>query len=165
MKNFLFTILVLFASSMILGQGNSKDIPKSPLAIADIESVFGKGFKEEAPSKFGDITSYRFAHKDYTVQVTIQPSYGAKSVAEYKKMMTPKGTTWQAIPNDPDGAMIEVRDDKNDDLASTPAIEYIRKDKLVRLQVLGTYYGFDKKDMPKARDEMRQKLAKLKRIP
>lgn len=165
MKICLFAFLILLTSSLILGQNNSKDIPKSPITVADIENVFGKGFKEEAPSKFGDIISYRFAHKDYSVQVTIQPSYGAKSVAEYKKMMSPKGVTWQAIPNDPDGAMIEIRDDKNDDLASTPAVEYIRKDKLVRLQVLGTYYGFDKKDMPKARDEMRQKLAKLKRIP
>lgn len=64
MENFLFAVLVLFANSLIWGQSNSKDIPKSPLTVSDVESVFGKDFKEEAPSKFGDIISFRFAHKD-----------------------------------------------------------------------------------------------------
>ncbi|MBI5661755.1 MAG: hypothetical protein HZC46_06390 [Ignavibacterium album] len=165
MRICLFAFLILLSISLVWGQNNSKDIPKSPLTVADIESVFGKGFKEEAPSKFGESTSYRFSNKDYTIQILVEPSYGMKTISEYNKMMSPKGVTWKPISNDPDGAMIEVRDDKNDDLASNPAVEYIRKDKHIRLQVLGTYYGFDKKDMPKARDEMRTKLAKLKRIP
>lgn len=151
---------------MIWGQSNSKDIPKSPITVADIESVFGKGFKEESPSKFGESISYRFSNKNYSIVIKIEPSFGIKTISEYNKMMSPKGVTWKPISNDPDGAMIEVRDDKIDDNAKNPVVEYIRKDKHIRLQVLGIYYDYDRKeDMPKVRDEMRQKLAQLKRIP
>lgn len=147
---------------MIWEQSNSKDIPKSPITVADIESVFGKGFKEEAPSKFGESISYRFSNKNYSIVIKIEPSFGTKTISEYNKMMLPKGVTWWPISNDPDGAMIEVRDDN----AKNPVVEYIRKDKHIRLQGLGIYYDYDRKeDMPKVRDEMRQKLAQLKRIP
>ncbi len=165
MKSFLIMVLFVMSGQLIFGQNTSKDTPKPLITVADIEIVFGKGFKEEPTTNYGDIVNYQFGNNDYSIQITIQPSYGMKSLKEYYKTMTPKGVTWQAIPEDPDGAMIEVRDDKSDDLASVPAIEYIRNGKHVRAQILGIYYGYDNKQMPKLRDEMRQKLAKLKRLP
>lgn len=135
------------------------------ISVSDIESVFGSGFTAEAPSKIGDIESYRFKNKEYTIQIQLSPSYGMKSISEYRKGSSPKTVTWKAIPNDPDGAMIEQREDGKDDLASTPAVEYIRNNKHVRLQILGNYYNYDNAKMPAKRDEMRNKLAKLKRIP
>lgn len=134
-----------------------------PLTLADIERVFGSGFQAEPASKFGEVTSCRFKTKDYTVQISIQPAYGMR-IADYHRQMSPKTVTWKAIPNDPDGAMIEDRDPSRDNLASTPAIAYIRKDKYVRLQVLGTYYS-EPNQMTAKREEMRTKLAKLKRVP
>ncbi len=133
-----------------------------PLTVADIEKVFGKGFKATKPIKIGEIFSCRFEGKKYTIDVSIRPMYGM-SLADYHRHASP--ASWKPIANDPDGAMIEIRDDKKDDFASTPAIEYVRKDRLVHLQVLGHYYGFDRRKMPKLRDEMRLKLAKVRRIP
>ncbi len=135
-----------------------------PLTVADIEKVFGKGFKATKPIKIGEIFSCEFVGKKYTIYVSIQPMYGM-SLADYRRHASP--TSWKPIANDPDGAMIEIRDDKKDDLASRPAIEYVRKDRRVRLQVLGLYYSFDRREeqMPKLRDEMRLKLAKVRRIP
>lgn len=135
-----------------------------PISIADVEQVFGKGFKADPVYKIGDVESYRFVGKDYTVQVSLSPSYGLK-FDDYVKNNSPKTVTWKAIPADPDGAKIEVREDGKDDLASTPAIAYIRKDKYVRLQILGNYYNYDNSKMPEARENMRKKLAQLKRIP
>lgn len=86
-------------------------------------------------------------------------------IVDYNKMKSPKTVTWKAVPNDPDGAQIEIRDEKKDDLARTPAVTYIRKDKYVRLQVLGNYYNYDNAKLPRLLDEMREKLVKLKRVP
>ncbi len=134
------------------------------LTRADIEAVFGKGFSEGKPSKIGDFSVCRLEHKDYSIHVSIHDLKGS-TFEQYNKMMSPKTVTWKLIPNDPDGAAIEVRDDKKDDNADIPAIAYARKNKYVRLQVMGNYCGFDRAKMPKARDEMREKLAKLRRIP
>ncbi|MFN3428294.1 MAG: hypothetical protein ACK41G_12070 [Candidatus Thermochlorobacter sp.] len=134
-----------------------------PLTVADIEKVFGKGFQATKPTKIGEIFSCRFEGKNYTIHVSIQPMHGM-SLADFHGYASP--TSWKPIANDPDGAMIEIRDDKKDDFASTPAIEYVRKDTRVRLQVLGSYYTYDNRaQMPKLRDEMRMKLAKVRRIP
>ncbi len=152
-------VLHLLAFGSLRSQTSDESFP---LALADIEKVFGKGFTAEKPTKLGEILSRRFSGKKFTIQASIQPSYGIKKVDEYLKLAPPN--QWKPIPNDPDGAMIEVRDDKSDDLASTPAIAYIRKDKYVRLQILGNYYD-NRAQMPKLRDEMRDKLAKLRRIP
>jgi ribulose bisphosphate carboxylase small subunit len=165
MKKTLFTALVLFNCFVVIAQKAEQNNEQCPLNVADIERVFGKGFANENPSKIGSVFSCRFKQEDYTIQIQIQPSFGMKTTAEYNKVMSPNTVAWQPITNDPDGAMIEVRDDKKDDLASTPAIAYIRKDKYVRLQILGAYYGFDKSQMLKVRDEMRDKLSRLKRVP
>jgi hypothetical protein len=135
-----------------------------PLTVADIESVFGKGFKAEETSKLGEILSCRFSNKDYTIQISIQPGYGMK-IDDYNKMMSPKTVTWKPVPNDADAVRIEIRDEKKDDLARTPAVTYIRKDKYVRLQILGNYYNYDNSKLPKLLDEMREKLVKVKRVP
>lgn len=161
MKTKVIFFILLFNPFVLLSQNKTQAL----LTVADIESVFGAGFTAEAPSKIGDIESQRFKNKDYTVQIQVSPAYGMKSISEYRKGNSPKNITWKPIPNDPDGAMIEQREDGKDDLASTPAIEYIRNNKHVRLQILGNYYNYDNAKMPSKRDEMRNKLAKLKRIP
>lgn len=161
MKTKAILLILLFKTIVLLAQNK----PQAIMSVSDIESVFGAGFTAEAPSKIGDIESQRFKNKDFTVQVQVSPAYGMKSISEYRKSNSPKTVTWKPIPNDPDGAMIEQREDGKDDLASTPAIEYIRNNKHVRLQILGNYYNYDNAKMPSKRDEMRNKLAKLKRIP
>lgn len=157
-------ILVFFCCLSFSFQTSKQNANTSPLSLSDVEGIFGKGFKAEAPTKIGEIQSCRFSNKDYTIQLSIQPAYGMK-LADYNKMMSPKTVTWKPISNDLDGAMIEIREDKKDDLASTPAVTYIRKDKYVRLQILGSYYSYDNSKMPKLREEMRDKLVKLKRVP
>ncbi len=161
MKTKAILVVMLVSNLFLLAQNKQT----APISVSDVEKVFGAGFTAEAPSKIGDIESYRFNNKDYTIQIQLSPSYGMKSIAEYRKGNSPKTVTWKAIPNDPDGAMIEQREDGKDDLASTPAVEYIRNNKHVRLQILGNYYNYDNTKMPAKREEMRNKLAKLKRIP
>jgi hypothetical protein len=150
---------------MTLAQSKQASPETCGLTLADIEQVFGKGFSEEKPSKMGEIFSCRFHQKEYTIHISTSPTYGVKSIAEYNKMMSPKTVTWKPVPNDLDGAVIEIRDDATDDLASTPAISYIRNNRHVRIQVLGNYYAYDKSKMPAMREEMRTKLSKLKHIP
>jgi hypothetical protein len=161
MKHILSNLIFLLVSTMLLFAQKSEP---SPLTVADIENVFGKGFKAEETSKIGDILSYKFSTKEYSIQINVNSAYGMK-IDDYNKMMSPKTVTWKSIPNDPDGVRIEIRDAKIDDLARTPAITYIRKDKYVRLQVLGNYYGYDNSKLSKMLDEMREKLTKVKRIP
>ncbi len=157
---FLNSIFLLASTTFLFAQ---KGEP-CPLNVADIETVFGKGFKAEETRKIGDILSCKFSTKEYSIQISINPAFGMK-IDDYNKMMSPATVTWKPVPNDPDGARIEIRDAKKDDLASTPAITYIRKDKYVRLQVLGSYYGYDNAKLPKMLDEMRDKLTKVKRVP
>jgi hypothetical protein len=161
MKTKAILFILLVSSTFAFAQNKQAAL----ISVSDIESVFGAGFTAEAPSKIGDIESYRFKNKEYTIQIQVSPSYGMKSISEYRKGSSPKTVIWKAIPNDPDGAMIEQREDGKDDLASTPAVEYIRNNKHVRLQILGNYYNYDNAKMPAKREEMRNKLAKLKRIP
>lgn len=158
MKKTLLVAITLLWSCNLLAQNT-----QCPLTVADIERVFGSGFQAEPVSKLGETTTCRFKNKDYTVHIDIQPSYGM-SIADYHRMMSPKTVTWKAIPNDSDGAMIQDRDPTKDDLASTPCIAYIRNGKYVTLKVLGNYYS-EQKDMLTKREEMRTKLAKLKRVP
>ncbi len=164
MKQLFVVMCILWHSIGAMAQKAPENNLNCPLTLADVETIFGKGFTAESPRKIGEILSCRFKQKEYTIQIQIQPSFGMKSTAEYNKMMSPKTVSWQPIANDQDGAMIEVRTDKADDLASTPAVAYIRGDKYVRLQILGNYYGYDDAKMPKLRDEMRSKLAQLKRV-
>jgi ribulose bisphosphate carboxylase small subunit len=164
MKQFLVLACILWHCIGATAQKAAENSLNCALTVADVESIFGKGFTAESPTKIGEIQSCRFKQKEYTIQIQIQPAFGMKSTAEYNKMMSPKTVSWQRIENDPDGAMIEVRADKADDLASTPAVAYIRGDKYVRLQILGNYYGYDNTKMPKMREEMRNKLAQLKRV-
>lgn len=165
MKKTMITLVLLVAGTcVLLAQGNTQKTEQCPLALADIESVFGKGFSAGETRKIGDILSCKFSNEDYSIQISINSGYGMK-IDDYNKMMSPATVTWKPVPNDPDQARIEIRDDKKDDLASTPCVTYIRKDKYVRLQVLGNYYGYDQSKMAKLRDEMREKLAKLKHVP
>jgi hypothetical protein len=163
MKKTFFLAFVLLYSFPAVAQNTQQKSGQCPITLADVERVFGKGFKEEAPSKLGDILSCRFTNKDFSVHISINPAFGMK-IDDYNKMMSPKTVTWKPVPNDPDGARIEIRDEQKDDLATIPAVTYIRNDKYVRLQILGAYYGYDKVKMPKVRDEMRNKLVKLKRV-
>lgn len=161
MKTNLILFILLVSNVLTFAQNKQAAL----ITVSDIQSVFGVGFTAEAPSKIGDLESYRFNNKDYTIEIQMSPSYGMKSISEYRKGSNPKTVNWKTIPNDPDGAMIEQREDGKDDFASTPAVEYIRNNKHVRLQILGNYYNYDKSKMPAKREEMRNKLAKLKRIP
>ena len=159
----LILILALLLNSATLFAQTPK-VETCPLTLADIESVFGKGFKANDPAKVGDILSCTFAGKDYSIQISLNSSFGMK-IDDYNKMMSPKTVTWKPVPNDADQVRIEIRDDAKDDLAGTPAITYIRKDKYVRVQILGNYYGFDNSKKARLREEMRDKLVKLKRVP
>ncbi len=156
-----FLLNSLFATPLLKAQ--KATLADDAITVADVEKVFGKGFTSEKPSKIGEIQTFRFSNKNITIHISAQPAHGMK-VEEYNKMMSPKTVTWKPIPNDADGAQTEIRDDQKDDLASTPAIAYVRKNYYVYLKVLGVYYS-DKKTMPTQRDEMRKKLTQLKRIP
>ncbi len=157
-EKMVFITIALLCGYNLLAQSN-----QCYLTVADVERVFGRGFQAEPTMKLGEITSCKFTTKDYTIEISIQPAYGMR-IADYHRQMSPKTITWKAIPNDPDGAMIEDRDPTKDDLAFVPAVTYIRNNKYVRLQVLGIYYDEPEQRIAK-REEMRTKLAKLKRVP
>lgn len=164
MKTILIILITCLVHTTIFTQNVLQNGDRCHLSLADIERVFGKGFKEEESSQFGEMISCRFTNSRYTIHINLEPAYGMK-IDDYHKMMSPKTVIWQTIPNDPDGAAIEVRDDSKDDLASTPAIAYIRNNKYVRLQILGNYYNYESNQMITMREKMRQNLTTLKRIP
>jgi hypothetical protein len=161
MKRILSSLTFLLVSTTLLFAQKTE---QCPLTVTDIENVFGKGFKAQESSKIGDVLLCSFSSKDYSVQIKINSAYGMK-IDDYNKMMSPNTVTWKPVPNDLDGARIEIRDEKKDDLARMPAITYIRKDNYVRLQVLGNFYGYDNSKLPRMLEEMRDKLTKVKRVP
>lgn len=128
--------MLFIAIALLYGYNLPAQSNQCYLTLADIERVFGNGFQAEPASKFGEITSCSFKTKDYIIQISIQPAYGMR-ISDYHRQMSPETVAWKAIPNDPDGAMIEERNSTKDDLVPVPAVAYIRNDKYVRLQVFG----------------------------
>ena len=77
----------------------------------------------------------------------------APSADAWRKMSNPPGTTWRAVPNDPDKAMLKATG-PNGPVA--PTLSYERKGWLVELTLI-TETG--------NADQWRDKLLKLPRIP
>jgi len=79
----------------------------------------------------------------------------APSAQLWRKMANPPGTTWAAVPNDPDQAVHTIA---KADVSPFPSLGYERSGQLVSITVTGV-------SGKAAIDTWNAKLAKLKRLP
>ena len=98
----------------------------------------------------------RYASKNFSVMVKTSHYSNPAAAKDATKMLADK---LRAIPNDPDGAVIQ---EGQGDLTD-PAVFYVRNGVAVELRVLGIYYKDLKSKDADLRD-MQTKLAAVKRL-
>jgi hypothetical protein len=98
----------------------------------------------------------RYASKNFSVMVKTSHYSNPAAAKDATKMLAGK---LRAIPNDPDGAVIQ---EGQGDLTD-PAVFYVRNGVAVELRVLGIYYKDLKSKDADLRD-MQTKLAAIKRL-
>lgn len=150
----------LIASSAAFGQAaNFKPCPFTP---AELQSALGVSFSEGKagpPLSASTVTmhSCRYESKGYTVRVESQVYQNA---ADAKKAASIGAGKMVPIPNDPDGAAYQEGQGDNTD----PAVHYSRGNVAMHLRIMGIYYK-DSRSKPKELLAIREKLAKLRRVP
>jgi hypothetical protein len=133
-----------------------------PFTVAELQSAFGMKFEEgkaSPPLNAGTVSmqSCRYDAKDITVSVQSQLY---QNVADAKKAATIAAGKLVPISNDPDGAAYQ---EGQGDLTA-PALQYARGTVATSLRIMGVYYK-DYKTKEKDMKALREKLAKLRRVP
>ncbi len=159
----LTTILVMMSWAAIAVTAHAQPNPAAacPLAAADISKSLQTPVEEgklalEIPGAGMVTRDCRYKSKNFSVMVKTSRYTNPAAAQEATKMLAGK---LRAIPNDPDGAVIQ--EGQGD--ATTPAVVYVRNGLVVELRVLGIYYKDLKSKEADLRD-MQTKLATIKRI-
>lgn len=155
-----FLAIALIAATPAFAQTGSFNA--CPFKAAELQTAFGVSFAEgkaNLPLNAGSLTmhSCRYESKNYTVRVESQVY---QNPADAKKATTIGAGKMVPIPNDPDGAAYQEGQGDNTD----PAVHYSRGNVAMHLRIMGIYYK-DSRSKPKELLVMREKLAKLRRVP
>ena len=140
---------------------NAQASTACPFSAADISKALGVPVQEGKPglefSAAGMVMrDCRYASKNFSVMVKTSHYSNPAAAKDATKMLAGK---LRAIPNDPDGAVIQ---EGQGDLTD-PAVFYVRNGVAVELRVLGIYYKDLKSKDADLRD-MQTKLAAIKRL-
>ena len=140
---------------------NAQASTACPFSAADISKALGVPVQEGKPglefSAAGMVMrDCRYASKNFSVMVKTSHYSNPAAAKDATKMLADK---LRAIPNDPDGAVIQ---EGQGDLTD-PAVFYVRNGVAVELRVLGIYYKDLKSKDADLRD-MQTKLAAVKRL-
>lgn len=140
---------------------NAQASTACPFSAADISKALGVPVQEGRPglefSAAGMVMrDCRYASKNFSVMVKTSHYSNPAAAKDATKMLAGK---LRAIPNDPDGAVIQ---EGQGDLTD-PAVFYVRNGVAVELRVLGIYYKDLKSKDADLRD-MQTKLAAVKRL-
>ena len=140
---------------------NAQASTACPFSAADISKALGVPVQEGKPglefSAAGMVMrDCRYASKNFSVMVKTSHYSNPAAAKDATKMLAGK---LRAIPNDPDGAVIQ---EGQGDLTD-PAVFYVRNGVAVELRVLGIYYKDLKSKDADLRD-MQTKLAAVKRL-
>jgi len=155
-----FLAVVLVAATPAFAQASNFNA--CPFKPAELQAAFGVSFAEGKagpPLNAGTLTmhSCRYESKDYSVRVESQVY---QNPADARKAAMIGAGKRVPIPNDPDGAAYQ---EGQGDLTD-PAVHYSRGNVAMHLRIMGLYY----KEASKKDQEllvMREKLAKLRRVP
>ena len=152
-------LVVLLAAGFTAS--NAQASTACPFSAADISKALGVPVQEGRPglefSAAGMVMrDCRYASKNFSVMVKTSHYSNPAAAKDATKMLAGK---LRAIPNDPDGAVIQ---EGQGDLTD-PAVFYVRNGVAVELRVLGIYYKDLKSKDADLRD-MQTKLAAVKRL-
>lgn len=133
---------------------NAQNAKPCPYDAAYLSSQLGQPFAAGVPEKglLGNACTYDA--KGIKLWLDSGPN-PAPTAQAWRKMANPPGTTWVAVPNDPDHAVHTVA---KSDVSPFPSLSYERKGTLVSITVTGV-------SGKAAIDAWNAKLAQLMRLP
>lgn len=160
MKNAKFLLAAVLAAGVTASHAQAT--PACPFSAADISKALGVPVQDgkpglEIPAAGMVMRDCRYASKNFSVMVKTSQYSNPAAAKDASKLLAGK---LRAIPNDPDGVLIQ--EGQGD--ATTPAVFYVRNGVAVELRVLGVYYKDLKTKDADLRD-MQTKLAAIKRLP
>jgi hypothetical protein len=155
-------IVLLGALAALPAMAQATAFKPCPFTAAELQGAFGVKFddgKADPPLNASSVTMHtcKYHSKNYSVFVQSQVYQNA---ADAKKAATFGAGKMVAIPNDPDGAAYQ---EGQGDLTS-PAVGYSRGSVATHLRIMGGYYQ-SAKTKEQDMKAMREKLAKLRRVP
>lgn len=157
MKTVLHTLVMplLFLSSLAVIEARAADAKPCPISAESLSAQLGTTFKVVSQGRaiIGQGCEYQDATRTVKISLDAGPNPVGNADA-WRKMSQPPGTTWRAIPNDPDKAVVIASSPNG---TPEPHLSYERKGTLVSIVVLTS----DPASYPAWTD----KLVKLKRIP
>jgi hypothetical protein len=161
-RTILATLLAAAATAPTAALAQPANFKPCPFTTAELQAGLGVAFSEgkaNPPLSAGTLTmhSCRYDSKNYTVSVQSQIY---QNPADAKKATMIAAGKMVAIPNDPDGAAYQ---EGQGDLTD-PAVHYSRGSVAMNLRIMGIYYK-DPKDKKREMLAIREKLAKLRRVP
>ena len=144
----------LYVASAGAAWAQAPAVPVCPFSVDELKTVLGQPFKAGAPEPgiLGKACVYRANTVSLTIDAGPNP---APTVEMYRKMSNPPGTTWAAVPGDPDKAVHAIA---KSDVSPFPSLSYERKGVLVNITVSGV-------DSKAAIASWNTKLAQLRRVP
>jgi hypothetical protein len=156
---FVAATIVLLSSS---AQSQPANFKPCPFTAAELQTALGVKFSEgkaDPPINAGTVSmqTCQYDSKNYSLSVQSQVYQNA---ADAKKAVMPMAGRMVAIPNDPDGAVFQ---EGQGDLTA-PAVHYARGNVATNMRIMGIYYK-DAASKKAAMLAMREKLAKLRRVP
>ena len=150
--------MLRFATLLLLsGAAVAAQPPASPQCAYDaayLSAQLGQQFKPGVPENGLLGKACRYDANGIKVWVDAGPN-PAPSAQLWRKMANPPGTTWAAVPGDPDQAVHTIA---KSDVSPFPSLSYERKGLLVNITVTGI-------SGKAAIDAWNAKLARLKRLP
>jgi hypothetical protein len=158
----LATLLAAAAVTSTAALAQPANFKPCPFTTAELQAGLGVAFAEgkaSPPLNAGALTMHTCPHdaKSYSLRVQSQVY---QNPADAKKATMIAAGKLVPIPNDPDGAAFQ---EGQGDLTD-PSVHYSRGAVAVNLRVSGIYYK-DQKDRKQEMLAIREKLAKLRRVP
>ncbi|MEY4766450.1 MAG: hypothetical protein RI907_3123 [Pseudomonadota bacterium] len=147
----------LAAATLAMGLATSAqavDASKCPIPVDALSQQLGQKLTVvfQGRALIGQGCEYQSADRSFKIAVDGGPN-PAPSADAWRKMSNPPGTTWRAVPNDPDKAVIKATGPNG---PAEPKLSYERKGWLVELTVVAPESSYA---------QWRDKLVKLPRIP
>lgn len=132
----------------------SAQAPQCPFTAEDLSSKLGRPFKPGVPEQGIVGKACAYAADGVKLWIDAGPN-PAPSAEMFRKMSNPPGTSWRAVPNDPDKAVHTI---PKADISAFSSLSYERKGWLVNITLTGVTSKADA-------DVWNAKLVQLKRVP
>lgn len=154
-----------FAASAVLGASPAlaqSAPPVCPFTPAELQAALGQTFDagtagQELKASSLTMRSCQYNANRWSLRVSSTIYQNAADAKKFDMVLAGKKVP---IPNDPDGAIYQEGQGDN----TSPTVHYVRGNVHVELRVTGIYYR-DSASRQKDMEALRERLAKLKRVP